>query len=544
VQSSVGTARYPLGYRGLAVTQKTALIIGAGPAGLTAAFELLRERIARPLILEESDFVGGLARTVVYKGNRMDIGGHRFFSKSDRVMQWWQGILPLQGAPSKDDILLARDVPLSTLSGAPDPENTDRVMLSRRRLSRIFYLRKFFDYPVTLNERTIVGLGATRMARIGASYAWARARPIKPERSLEDFIVNRFGRTLYTTFFEDYTAKVWGVPPSCIPADWGIQRIKGLSITEVLRHAVQGLMRPERSDDLSQKQTETSLIGRFLYPKLGPGLLWEEVSRRVSETGGELRHRQRVVGLEAGEERIRAAIVENPCDGTRHRVEADYFISTMPIKELVGGLRPIPPQDVATAAGGLQYRDFITVGLLCRKLKIRNTTPIRTLNDIVPDLWIYIQEREVRIGRLQVFNNWSPYLVADPSTVWIGLEYFCNEGDDLWSLREDELKRFAISELAKIDIVDPADVLDGTVIHVKRAYPGYFGTYDSFPQIRAYLDRFENLFLVGRNGMHKYNNQDHSMLTAMAAVECIRDGVRSKDRIWAVNTEGAYHETK
>jgi protoporphyrinogen oxidase len=527
------------------MTAPTALIIGAGPAGLTAALELLRARIARPLVLEESEFVGGLARTVVYKGNRMDIGGHRFFSKSDRVMRWWQSILPLQGAPSRDDILLARDVPLSTLSGAPDPETTDRVMLSRQRLSRIFYLRKFFDYPVTLNERTILGLGATRMARIGASYVWARAKPIRPERSLEDFIVNRFGRTLYATFFEDYTAKVWGVPASRIPADWGIQRIKGLSITEVVKHAVRSVVQPaSNGHDLAQKRTETSLIGRFLYPKLGPGLLWEEVARMVIEGGGELRHRHRVVGLEAEQQRIRAAIVEDLSDGTCHRAEADYFISTMPVKDLVGGLRPAPPKEVVAAARGLEYRDFITIGLLCRKLKIRNTTQIRTVNDVVPDLWIYIQERQVRVGRLQVFNNWSPYLVADPSTVWIGLEYFCSEADDLWRMRDDDLRHFAISELEKIDIVEASDVLDGKVVRVKKAYPGYFGTYESFPRIRTYLDRFENLFLIGRNGMHKYNNQDHSMLTAMAAVECIGDRGRSKEKIWAVNTEDGYHETK
>ncbi|HZU82276.1 MAG TPA: NAD(P)/FAD-dependent oxidoreductase, partial [Polyangiaceae bacterium] len=510
----------------------------------TAAFELLRDGACRPIVLEESNTVGGLARTVVYKGNRIDIGGHRFFSKSDRVMEWWQRILPLQGAPSRDDLLLGRDVPLSTAPDAPDPEATDRVMLARRRVSRIFYLRKFFDYPVTLNQRTIAGLGPTRMARIGASYAYARARPIRPERSLEDFIVNRFGRSLYATFFEDYTTKVWGVSPAQIPADWGVQRIKGLSVTEVLKHALQRLVKPAASSDIAQKRTETSLIGRFLYPKLGPGQLWEEVARLVCQRGAELRFEQRVVGLETDGEKVRAAIVESTKDGSRSRLEGDYFISTMPVKDLVAGLSPRPPVDVASAAAGLQYRDFITVGLLCRKLKIRNHSNIATLNGLVPDLWIYIQEREVRVGRMQIFNNWSPYLVADPATVWIGLEYFCNEGDDLWRKSDDEFMQFAVSELARIDIVDPADVLDRTLIRVKKTYPGYFGTYGSFSRVRAYLDRFENLYLVGRNGMHKYNNQDHSMLTAMTAVEHIRAGARSKEAIWAVNTEEEYHETK
>jgi protoporphyrinogen oxidase len=530
----------------LPMTQRIALIAGAGPAGLTAAFELLRGSNVRPVIYEESDTVGGLARTVVYKGNRMDIGGHRFFSKSDRVMRWWQDIMPLQGAPSRDDILLGRPVPLSTLPEAPDPETHDRVMLVRTRVSRILYLRKFFDYPVTLNPRTVAGLGPLRMARIAASYALARAKPVRPERSLEDFMVNRFGRTLYSTFFEDYTKKVWGVSPARIPADWGVQRIKGLSVTGVLRHAARALVRPfVGQSDIAQKETETSLIGSFLYPKLGPGQLWEEVASQVRQSGAELHFQHRVVGLEAnGDRRIQAAIVEDTRDGTRQKVPADYFISTMPVKELVAGLRPGPPADVAATARGLEYRDFITVGLLCRKLKIKNTGESRTINGIVPDLWIYVQEREVRMGRLQVFNNWSPYLVADPSTVWIGLEYFCDEGDDLWRKSDAEFKAFATSELARIDVVDPADVVDGTVIRVKKAYPGYFGSYGDFSRVRDYLDRFENLFLVGRNGMHKYNNQDHSMLTAMTAAECIRNGISEKSALWAVNTEESYHESK
>lgn len=526
---------------------KTAIIIGAGPAGLTAAYELLQKTTdVKPVIYELSDHFGGIAKTVNYKGNRMDMGGHRFFSKSDRVMKWWQTILPLQGIAgdknSMDINYQNKKRPIAVSSTGPNPDSTDKVMLIRHRLSRIFFLRKFFDYPVALNKNTILNLGLFRMMKIGFSYLRIKLFPIKQEKSLEDFIINRFGRELYQTFFKDYTEKVWGVPCGEIGPEWGAQRIKGLSITKALAHFIKQTFSSKLS--LAQKNIETSLIEQFLYPKLGPGQMWEEVAKIVTEEGAEIHLNHQVVGLKLLNNKVIEASIKNMATNEVSTVGGDYFFSTMPIKELIENLRPAAPTQVLKVARGLMYRDFITVGLLLKKLKIRNETSTKTLNNVVPDNWIYIQESDVKIGRLQIFNNWSPYLIKDPSTVWVGLEYFCNEGDDLWNKTDSEFIRFATDELAKIDIIENGDVLDSTIVRVKKAYPAYFGSYWQFDIIRKFTDSIENLFLIGRNGMHKYNNQDHSMLTAMSAVENIINNVKFKDNIWEVNTEQDYHESK
>ena len=524
------------------MTQKTAIIIGAGPAGLTAAYELLEKTDIKPLIFEMTPDIGGISKTVNYKGNRIDIGGHRFFSKSDRVMKWWENIMPLQGAPSSDDLILDRDVTLSDQNNAPDPEKSDIVMLVRNRLSRIFFLRSFFDYPISLKWNTFKNLGLFRITRIGLSYLKARAIPIKDEKSLEDFIINRFGRELYLTFFKDYTEKVWGVPCSQIKPDWGAQRIKGLSITKTLLHAVKTIM--VKDESVGQKSIETSLIDRFMYPKLGPGQLWEEVARIVESRGGVIRMNSELVGLTLENDEITSATVRDTDTGQIENISGNYFFSSMPVKQLIASMGLQKEAVVNEVANGLTYRDFLTVGLLMRKLKINNETNRKSVNNIVPDNWIYIQEREVKVGRLQIFNNWSPYMVKDPDTVWIGMEYFCNEGDDIWTMPDDQLIRFGITELASIDIIDKKDVLDATVIRMPKAYPAYFGTYDRFDEIREFTDQIGNLFLIGRNGMHRYNNSDHSMLTAMVAVENIIQNKKSKDNIWTVNTEKDYHETK
>ena len=534
-------------------TPKHAIIIGAGPAGLTAAYELLDKTDIKPIIYETSEEIGGISKTVNYKGNRIDIGGHRFFSKSERVMNWWLNILPPQGAPAKDDIQVDRKVPITTeyvkrdmgssktiSYPSPDPEQNDKVMLNRSRLSRIFFLRKFFNYPISFNFNTLSNLGIKRTLKIGLSYIKTSFNQIKPEKSLEDFFINRFGSELYRTFFKDYTEKVWGVPCDQITAEWGSQRIKGLSIKKAIIHVFKKKF--TQDNGVSQKNFETSLIDQFMYPKLGPGQLWEEVARIITENGGEIHYNSRVVGVESADHKVVAIKVVDESTHEIERVEGEYFLSTMPVKDIINAFEEDIPEDVSEVAQGLMYRDFITVGLLLNKLKIKNETKLKTINDLVPDNWIYIQERDVKIGRLQIFNNWSPYLLKDDSKVWVGLEYFCYEGDDMWEMSDEIFKNFAVNELERIDIIDPADVIDSTVIRVQKTYPAYFGTYNRFDTIRNYTDSFENLFLIGRNGMHRYNNMDHSMLTAMMAVENIINDETSKENIWNINAEEEYHE--
>jgi protoporphyrinogen oxidase len=527
--------------------KKKAVIIGAGPAGLTAAFELLHKTDVVPEVYEMTGDTGGLSKTKVYKGNRIDIGGHRFFSKSERVMNWWTNILPVQGAPAKDYLMLKIDdwgqsIQAPFPPGGPDPEKIDQVMLMRNRLSRIFYLRKFFDYPLSLGLQTFTNLGPIRLFRIGASYLYSRAFPVRDEKSLEDFFVNRFGWELYQTFFRDYTEKVWGVPCRDLGADWGAQRIKGLSIGKAVLDALKKML--VRDTSATQGQTETSLIRRFMYPKLGPGQMWEEVEKIIVEKGGRIIKNHTAVGAAIEDGRVTRMTVRDEKTGQVREVTGDYYFSSMSLQEFFEGLTGPDFTAAREAAQGLVYRDFITVGLLLDRLKIKNNTRIKTVNGIIPDNWIYIQETEVKLGRIQVFNNWSPYMVEDLNLVWIGLEYFCTEGDSLWNKPDDEFMRFAVDELCSIGIIDKKDVLDSTIIRMKKAYPAYFGTYNQLDRIREFNGQVENLFLIGRNGMHRYNNQDHSMLTAIESVENIRKGRKDKDNIWSVNTEQDYQEEK
>lgn len=523
------------------MTQPVALIIGAGPAGLTAAYELLQKSDVKPIVFEKSEYMGGIARTVNYKGNRIDIGGHRFFSKSDRVMDWWLDIMPMEcGEADRQQIAYQgkrRDV-VSSPQG-PNPEQEDLVMLVRSRKSRIYFLRKFFDYPLKLSGDTLSKLGLLRTFRIGCSYMRSVVSQIKPEKNLEQFFINRFGRELYLTFFKSYTEKVWGIECREISAEWGAQRIKGLSILKTLKHAF-GKLLPNRSQDVAQKQTETSLIERFLYPKLGPGQLWEEVARRVQAGGGEVHTHMNVRRVFVDGERISGIEVENTQTGEVQRFDGDYIFSTMPIKELIRDLDVNVPAEVKEISEGLIYRDFITVGLLVEELEVSEKTPQG--KQLIKDNWIYIQEPDALVGRLQIFNNWSPYMVADSSKVWIGLEYFCFETDDLWKMSDADLVELAKKEMSQMGIIQAGKVRDATVLRMPKTYPAYFGSYDRFPELRNYLDRFTNLFLIGRNGMHRYNNQDHSMLTAMVAVENILAGVTDKSNLWDVNTEQEYHE--
>ncbi|MEH1938931.1 MAG: GtrA family protein [Nostoc sp.] len=526
------------------MSQKTAIIIGAGPAGLTAAYELLEQTDIKPIIYEMSNEIGGISRTVKYKGYRMDIGGHRFFSKSDVVMDWWLQFMPIESVNKQQKITLtyqnkSRDIQAKDEHADPDKE--DMVMLVRNRKSRIYFLRKFFDYPITLSKNTLTNLGLIRTYKILISYLYIRAFPIKKEKNLEEFFINRFGNVLYRTFFKSYTEKVWGVPCSEISAEWGAQRIKGFSIAKAIQHIFKRIFN-FNSGSLAQKDIETSLIERFLYPKLGPGQLWEEVAERVKAKGGEIHLNTGVRKLfTADGNKITAVEIYNSVTQKIERLEGDFFISTMPIKDLIRGLQANVPSEIGEISEGLGYRDFITVGLLVEKLSLRD---VKKGEKLIQDNWIYVQEPDVSLGRIQIFNNWSSSLVQDPSKVWLGLEYFCNESDYLWKMADDEFAKFAIQELEKIGFICQSDVLDSTVIRVPKTYPAYFGTYSEFDRLKLYINDFENLFLVGRNGMHRYNNQDHSMLTAMAAVENIKNGVTDKSAIWEINTEQEYHETK
>ena len=516
--------------------KKKVIIIGAGPAGLTAGYELLRQapEAFDVTIYEETSAIGGISRTVQHNGSRMDIGGHRFFSKDKRVMDWWQDMMPRQGKPSFDDIKLGREKQLAP--GGPDPEETDRVMLVRNRVSRIYYKHKFFDYPVSMKWETIKNMGFATTMEAGFSYLGSNVKKLE-ETSLENFYINRFGRKLYSMFFEGYTEKLWGRHPSEISADWGAQRVKGLSIMAVLKDMV------TKMTGKTDGKVETSLIEEFYYPKYGPGQLWETTAKEFEALGGTIVMEAKVVRINTnGEDTVESIVIEK--DGKETTVEGDIFFSSMPVKDLVAGMNDVPENEARIAAG-LPYRDFVTIGLLLDRLELKNETKIRTLGNIVPDCWIYVQDTGIKLGRIQIFNNWSPYMVRDPDKhVWIGLEYFCEEGDKFWNLTEDQTIRFGIAELKKMGIINEGTkIFDGHRERVKKAYPAYFDTYAEIDTLIEYLSKFQNLWCVGRNGQHRYNNMDHSMATSFEAVANILAGSTDKTNVWNVNTEKEYHET-
>lgn len=513
---------------------KKVLIIGAGPAGLTAAYELLnRSAEYQVIVFEETNMMGGISRTVNYKENRMDMGGHRFFSKVPEVNAWWEKMLPTQGSLPKDDLQLNRNA--SIVAGGPDPEETDRVMLRRNRISRIYFKHKFFDYPISLKFQTIrnMGIGATIL--VGFSYVKSVFFKRK-ENSLEDFYINRFGKKLYSMFFENYTENLWGRHPSQISPEWGAQRVKGLSILAVLKDMFSKVFHIKR------RKVETSLIEEFAYPKLGPGQLWEITAEEIKKLGGQILTNAKVTGVIRDNDNMITGI-RYAQNGESFQIDGDYVISSMPIKDLVAGMKDVP-LEYAQIAEGLPYRDYMTVGVLVSRLNLKNETGIPTYGDIVPDNWVYVHDRSVKMGRFQIYNNWSPYLVKDvENTVWLGLEYFCTEGDEMWSLSDESFARMAIKEMVKMGLVDKEEVvLDFHVERVKKAYPAYFDTYEDIDRLRDYLDMIPNLFCVGRNGQHRYNNIDHSMCTSFEAVKNILAGKTDKSNIWNVNTEKEYHE--
>ena len=517
------------------MTQASTLIIGAGPAGLTAGLELLRAGYPQVTLLEATDAIGGISKTVNFKGNRIDIGGHRFFSKSDWVMDWWRDVLPVaKPNAGHGDARLAYQGQQRLLGGheATASEADDGVMLIRNRQSRIYFGGNFFDYPLKPGMDLVRKMGPLRCLQFAGSYMASAANPIQPEKTLEDFFINRFGRQLYLQFFKDYTEKVWGVPCRDISADWGAQRIKSLSIGSAAKQALKKIATGKTDTQ------HTSLIESFLYPKHGPGQMWEAAAAEFERRGGRLLRGWTVDEIHRQERRVER-VVARDAQGQRQGFDASAVVSTMPIRELAQALRPAPDAPTLSIASGLEYRDFITVGLLYRRMSPKVAGKARH----VSDNWIYIQEPGVKVGRVQVFNNWSPYMVADPDTVWLGLEFFARDDDDLWGMNDEALKHLAVREMQQLGLADEAELLDATVLRQPKAYPGYFGAaFERFDELRSWLDGLDNLFLCGRNGMHRYNNQDHSMLSAKLAAHAIMNGGAGREAIWNVNIDDDYHE--
>ncbi|MEE1077217.1 MAG: NAD(P)/FAD-dependent oxidoreductase [Acutalibacteraceae bacterium] len=511
---------------------KTVVIIGAGPAGLTSAYQLLKDNNdVRIFIIEKSSQVGGISKTVNHNGNRIDLGGHRFFSKDENINKIWLDILNLQGVTISSEI----EVPqMCSYSGDADPNNSNDVMLLRRRVSRIYYDGKFFDYPVSLDMDTLKKLGFATSIKCAFGYLWSCLFKRKGD-SLEDFYINRFGKPLYNLFFKEYTTKLWGVSPALLDSSWGAQRVKKLSLFKMVYDFI------AKSLNKNYKTNDTSLIEQFYYPKFGPGQLWEGMANRIEANGGTIFYNTVCSRIFIENNKIKSVGLRT-ADNTEKIIDCDYLISSMPIKDLVSTLSIDVPEKITKVSTELPYRDFITVGVLIDQLKLKNATKFKTLNDIPPDCWIYVQDGSVKVGRIQIFNNWSPFMVKEPQkNVWIGLEYFCSEQDDFWKSSDSDIASFALNELDSMGVLDKNNVIDAVVLRQEKAYPAYFGTYKDFSLVKEYLNKFENLVCVGRNGQHRYNNMDHSMLTGIYASKYINGNI-SIDKVWNVNVEQDYHE--
>lgn len=519
--------------------KKKVVIIGAGPAGITAGYELCKNKDYEVVVLEAQNQIGGISKTVEFDGNLIDTGIHRFFSKDDRINQIWKENLPVQGKNSYDDILLNNTTKNLETNG-PDPEIEKDVLLIRDRMTRIYYDKKFFDYPVSLNFTTIKNLGFFKLLVAGMSYLKSCIFKRK-ETNLENFYINRFGKVLYRMFFEDYTEKVWGVHPSNISADWGSQRAKGLSIAEILKDIFKKVFK------IQDKHVETSLIERFYYPKLGAGQIWDVMAQKIQQNGGKILKNCLVKKIQIVDKKVVGIEIEN--NGEIQKMNVDILLSSMPLKDLVNSFEnENVPEEIVKISNGLPYREFMSVAILANKINLKNTTKIKTINNVIPDSWVYIQEPQVKMGRLQIFNNWSPYIFKNKEDikdkVLLSLEYFCNETDEFWNMTEDEFVKFALDEAQKINLIDKQEVIWAKQIKIKKAYPAYFGTYYEIDKLVKFLDEYENLYCIGRNGQHRYNNMDHSMLTGLIAAQNIINNITDKKEIWNVNTEKEYHEKK
>jgi protoporphyrinogen oxidase len=514
-------------------SKKTIIIVGAGPAGLTAAYELSSRSDHQVIVLEGDKQVGGISKTVDYKGNKIDIGGHRFFSKSNWVLDWWQKFLPILSDQDKVHTTYQNESKSFHISKDADPSAPH--MLVRPRKSRIYYNRHFFDYPIKLNFQTIIGIGFWKSVKMFFSLLKSKISPVS-ENNLEDFYINRFGYELYATFFKDYTEKVWGKQCSQISAEWGRQRVKGLGIRKIIKHYFTTLFYPQ-NQKIGNKKTEQTLTEFFLYPQQGPGQLWELVAESCTKNNVDIRFQNQVIEIQTDAGTVTGVHVKGSQPNTSIFLPCDMLISTMPVKNLIQGLGTFVPDQVRNIGVDLEYRDFIIVGLLLDEMSIE-----KKHHTSLDDNWLYIQDGNVQLGRVQLFHNWSPDMVSKSGMSWIGAEYFCQENDELWSMEDQDLIKLASKELSSIGLIDDTKVIDGTVVRMPKAYPSYVGSYGNFDQVKEFLNTIPNLFLIGRNGTHKYNNQDHSMITAREAVDTILSGSMDKSHIWDVNADQEYHE--
>lgn len=536
------------------MSKKHIVVVGAGPAGISFSDRLLElSDEFRITILEKSQYIGGISKTVNFQGNRIDIGGHRFFSKSDEVMHWWAQKFPVSIEGNTEDFELkyqgnTKSIPNGFRIASEKEQESSNVLLLRDRKSRIIHEKKLYDYPLKMNKKTLSNIGTLRLIQVSMSYIKSKLKSSEP-RNLEEFIISRFGKTLYKMFFESYTEKVWGRHPSEISAEWGAQRIKGLSIRKILQDIASktfSKLKKEEQVDISQKNVETSLIEKFLYPKYGPGQIWEFVAKELEQRECVTIHmRSNLTGIEVDTQSNTTKVIYSNSEGESKELDCDFVISTMPISHLVESLSIDEKgkelsRSTFNSAKKLPYRDFLTVGILLRDFHGPN-------REELDDTWLYVQEPNVKVGRIQIFNNWSPYMVEKEEYKWVGLEYFCQEGDTLWSMNKNELINLGLQELCELGLCNQSDFLKGTVLKEEKTYPAYFDSYADIENIKKELIQIKPLFLIGRNGMHKYNNQDHSMLTAFRTAEIIASGnidYKLKESVWDINTEQEYHETK
>ncbi len=514
--------------------KRIAVIIGGGPAGLSFAYSLLKNtNNIKPIVIEECDCLGGLSKTMNHNNNGIDIGPHRFFTRNDEVFQLWNELLEIQDSPAADDKILNR-FPASNC-GAANPEEQDNIFLKRKRFSRIYYNNHFIDYPIKLNPAIFKALGLKKTFLAGLSYLKSCTKKRK-ENNLENFMINRFGKVLYQLFFENYTEKVWGIHPNSISKEWGEQRIKKISILNVIKDTLLTNLKIKFNK-------ETSLIDEYYYPKYGSSQMYNLMAEKIKEMGGDIILNGKVNKIIKNCNSIERIEYVDTQTNEIKTLTGNYFISSMPIKDLIINMNEVP-DEVSEIAKNLPYRDFILVNFILNKLNLKNNTKYPTINNIAPDSWVYLQDTGIKAGRLNIMNNFSPYIINDfKNDIVVSLEYFCTENDEFWNKTDKEIIDFATNELILSSIADKSDIKGIKCFKIKKAYPAYFGSYSQFNKIQDYINTIDNLYCIGRNGQHKYNNMDHSVLSGITAAKIIINNT-DKALLWEVNTDKIYQEIK